>query len=153
MTIERVTHELLRHLHWEGIALVEYKMREDGTFVLMEINPKFWASYPLASRSGYRFACEVVVTNSPAIERNASPRRKRDDLEMVFPIRELYYLLTDKGNESTLEVLRAILKQHANWDVDWTDPMPWIAPAGLVGTVQLASKLITKPIRPNPISS
>ena len=47
---------LLRHIGWEGPAMVEY--RHDvptGRTALMEINGRFWGSLPLASQAGARF--------------------------------------------------------------------------------------------------
>lgn len=49
--------ELLRRLHWEGPAMVEYRYdpKEKRT-VLMEINGRFWGSLPLAYYAGAPFA-------------------------------------------------------------------------------------------------
>ena len=48
---------LLREIGWEGVAMVEYRY-DDRTdrFVLMEVNSRFWGSYPLAYYSGAQFA-------------------------------------------------------------------------------------------------
>ena len=49
--------ELLRHIGWEGVAMVEY--RWDPTTdqaILMEINGRYWGSYPLALHSHADFA-------------------------------------------------------------------------------------------------
>lgn len=47
---------LLKELRWQGVAMVEFK-REHGTgeFKLMEINPRFWGSMPLAVQAGADF--------------------------------------------------------------------------------------------------
>ena len=40
---------LLRHIGWEGVAMVEYRWNPaDASAVLMEINGRYWGSYPLA---------------------------------------------------------------------------------------------------------
>ncbi|MEW6308496.1 MAG: ATP-grasp domain-containing protein [Bacillota bacterium] len=45
--------ELLRALRWYGVAMVEFKRdRRDGVYRLMEINPRFWGSLPLAIAAG-----------------------------------------------------------------------------------------------------
>ena len=46
---------LLRALRWHGVAMVEFKRRADGSYVLMEINPKFWGSLDLAIAAGVDF--------------------------------------------------------------------------------------------------
>lgn len=43
---------LLRALHWEGVAMVEFKGSPETGFYLMEINPRFWGSSALAPNSG-----------------------------------------------------------------------------------------------------
>jgi predicted ATP-grasp superfamily ATP-dependent carboligase len=48
--------KLLKALNWFGIAMVEYKEDpRDGQFKLMEINPRFWGSLPLAILAGVDF--------------------------------------------------------------------------------------------------
>ena len=44
--------KLLRELHWEGVAMVEFKGNPTDGFYLMEINPRFWGSSGLAPNSG-----------------------------------------------------------------------------------------------------
>ncbi len=44
--------KLLRALHWEGVAMVEFKGSPETGFYLMEINPRFWGSSALAPNSG-----------------------------------------------------------------------------------------------------
>lgn len=46
---------LLRALRWQGVAMVEFKQDTDGEFRLMEINPRFWGSLPLAVAAGVDF--------------------------------------------------------------------------------------------------
>jgi predicted ATP-grasp superfamily ATP-dependent carboligase len=60
--LKQASEKLLRELGYEGVALVEYKKRSDGSFVVMEVNPKFWASYSLASKCNYHFAAKLVGT-------------------------------------------------------------------------------------------
>lgn len=44
---------LLEALHWVGPAMVEFKTALDGTLRLLEINPRFWGSLPLATFAGF----------------------------------------------------------------------------------------------------
>lgn len=44
---------LLKALGWQGVAMVEFKReRSTGRYKLMEINPRFWGSLPLAVAAG-----------------------------------------------------------------------------------------------------
>ena len=48
--------ELLKHLGWQGAAMVEFKMdEENGDIMLIEVNGRFWGSLPLAIKAGVDF--------------------------------------------------------------------------------------------------
>jgi protein-tyrosine-phosphatase/peptidoglycan/xylan/chitin deacetylase (PgdA/CDA1 family)/carbamoylphosphate synthase large subunit len=49
------SERLLGALGWHGVAMVEFKRRPDGSFVLMEINPRLWGSLALAGKAGVDF--------------------------------------------------------------------------------------------------
>ena len=54
--LERAGTRLLSALDWHGPAMVEFKRDpRDGRFKLMEVNPRFWGSLPLAIRAGVDF--------------------------------------------------------------------------------------------------
>lgn len=122
--LEEMSIALLRSLDWNGVALVEYKRRADGSPVLMEINPKFWASYALASRCGYHFASTLAskVLGVPLVR----PVATKSSGEMVFPMRELAYSVKNRHQESFLRSARAMLWPVASWDVDLTDLPAWV---------------------------
>ena len=44
---------VIRELGWTGVAMVEFK--KDDDYRLMEVNPRFWGSLPLATRAGINF--------------------------------------------------------------------------------------------------
>lgn len=49
--------KLLNHIGWEGVAMVEYRWdAATGKAILMEINGRYWGSYPLAMHSHADFA-------------------------------------------------------------------------------------------------
>jgi len=48
--------KLLKELRWHGVAMVEFRRETStGRYVLMEVNPRFWGSLPLAIASGVDF--------------------------------------------------------------------------------------------------
>jgi predicted ATP-grasp superfamily ATP-dependent carboligase len=53
--IVRFGLKLLKKLKWKGVAMVEFKRDGSGEFRLLEINPRFWGSMPLAIVSGVNF--------------------------------------------------------------------------------------------------
>jgi predicted ATP-grasp superfamily ATP-dependent carboligase len=55
-TLLRYASNLLRSLHWHGVAEVEFKVdSRDSTPKLMEINPRVWRSMNVAMESGVDF--------------------------------------------------------------------------------------------------
>ncbi|RQG91323.1 ATP-dependent carboxylate-amine ligase [Natrarchaeobius halalkaliphilus] len=124
---ERDAIRLLRKIGWHGIALVEFKRRSDGTFVLMEINPKFWASYALASRFGYRFASTIVAEHL-GLEARSLTETPETSGEMVFPLRELKYHLENLDEASLSKYVKTVFGPDAAWDVDPRDLGAWLTP-------------------------
>lgn len=60
---------LLRALHWEGLAMVEFKIDAKGDAVLMEINGRYWGTISLPIYSGVNFPVyqwQVVHGETPA---------------------------------------------------------------------------------------
>jgi predicted ATP-grasp superfamily ATP-dependent carboligase len=50
-----LSRRILDHVAWHGVAMVEFKVREDGRPCLMEVNPRFWGSLQLAIDAGVDF--------------------------------------------------------------------------------------------------
>jgi predicted ATP-grasp superfamily ATP-dependent carboligase len=46
---------MLRALNWHGVAMIEFRLRDDGTPVFLEVNGRFWHSLPLACFAGVDF--------------------------------------------------------------------------------------------------
>lgn len=46
---------MLRALKWHGVAMIEFRVREDGVPVFIEVNGRFWHSLPLACYAGADF--------------------------------------------------------------------------------------------------
>lgn len=51
---------ILRALRWHGVAMIEFRKREDGTPVFLEVNGRFWNSLRLAVCSGVAFPALVA---------------------------------------------------------------------------------------------
>ncbi len=55
--LSRLSEALLKALDWEGVAMVEYRYDEaTKQAVMMEINGRFWGSFPLAYHANAGFA-------------------------------------------------------------------------------------------------
>ncbi|MCG7199467.1 ATP-grasp domain-containing protein [Marinobacter pelagius] len=53
--MQSIAKSILDHAHWNGVAMVEFRVAKDGTPYLMEVNPRFWGSLQLAIDSGTDF--------------------------------------------------------------------------------------------------
>jgi predicted ATP-grasp superfamily ATP-dependent carboligase len=54
------SRRLLGVLEWHGVAMVEFRIRPDGTPVFLEVNGRFWTSLPLAIAAGVDFPRHLV---------------------------------------------------------------------------------------------
>ena len=111
---------LLKAIGWQGVAMVEYRLdKATGRAVLMEINGRFWGSYPLAMHAGAGFAliayfmesglgmptlpavrenlrCRMVVTEIKRLARLLySPQRIADRAFMINRTAELTRFVAD----------------------------------------------------------
>jgi predicted ATP-grasp superfamily ATP-dependent carboligase len=131
---------LLRALHWEGIAMVEYRWnKEKSEAVLMEINGRFWGSYPLAVHCGAGFSifayCNALKLPPPLLP------APRDDLRCRMFVTEVKRLvriflephkIQDRNYRyhRGAELLRFFLDylhittRYFVWSL--RDPLPWV---------------------------
>lgn len=59
-SLQQATEKLLTGANWHGVAMVEFRVGEDGTAYLMEVNTRFWGSLQLAIDSGVDFPALLV---------------------------------------------------------------------------------------------
>lgn len=101
---------LLGDVRWHGVAMVEFKVRADGTPYLIEVNGRFWGSLQLAIDAGvdfpyllYRLAKRLPA---PAVERFRIGLRSR---WLLGDLDSLYLTLKGRGAEAGLaRKLRAL---------------------------------------------
>ncbi|SNB55486.1 Predicted ATP-dependent carboligase, ATP-grasp superfamily [Marinobacter sp. es.042] len=53
--LKQAAEKLLSEVQWHGVAMVEFRISNDGTAYLMEINTRFWGSLQLAIDAGIDF--------------------------------------------------------------------------------------------------
>jgi predicted ATP-grasp superfamily ATP-dependent carboligase len=54
-TLKGYAMQLLDHVHWHGVAMVEFRVTPEGTPYLMEVNTRFWGSLQLSIDAGVDF--------------------------------------------------------------------------------------------------
>lgn len=53
--VREASLKILRELNWHGVAMVEFRIRPDGTPTFLEVNGRFWNSLALAVHAGADF--------------------------------------------------------------------------------------------------
>ncbi len=132
---------LLQHIGWSGVAMVEY--RHDpatGASRLMEINGRFWGSFPLAMHCGAAFAllCYLDATGAPMddlpeLKQHLRCRMLSTEVKRLVRILLKPELIADKHFQRRPwhEVWRFVAdfaNPRARYYVaSLSDPMPWVA--------------------------
>lgn len=125
---------LLRALHWHGVAMVEYRLRPDGTPVFLEVNGRFWNSLALAINAGVDFPrrlAEMAVAGD-----TMGPEPYREGVRcrwMLGDVRHLVEVFRGApagypgrfpGRLRTLvDFLRPVAGTHHD-NFEWRDPFP-----------------------------
>jgi protein-tyrosine-phosphatase/predicted ATP-grasp superfamily ATP-dependent carboligase len=123
---------LLDELSWHGVAMVEFKVRADGEFHLLEINPRLWGSLALPVKAGVdfpqgllRLAKGECLGPQPQYRRNYYARDIKDDVFwQIANLRADHsdpLLLTRPRLVTAVENLRPLIGKES-WDhFDWRD--------------------------------
>jgi len=106
-TLRTAAEALLRKVGWHGVAMVEFRVADDGTGYLMEVNPRLWGSLQLAIDSGVDFPwlLYLVSTGQDLPPINRQHRRLRwllgdlDRLYLVLKAPSSAYSIIHKARE------------------------------------------------------
>lgn len=133
--LRKATLDLLTHLRWHGVAMVEFKMSADGDYRLMEINPRLWGSLPLAIASGVNFPLALLqmATGKPA---GPQPRYRRHQYarDVVKDVHWFEDSMRERNNPLRVAPLGAYdlvalfrpLTGRECWDLfRWREPRMW----------------------------
>lgn len=126
---------LLDSLEWHGVAMIEYKVRPDHSFTLMEVNPRLWGSLALSIDAGVNFPLGLwkIATGQnlppqPRFRVGVRTRHISGDLQWLkanlLADRTDSLLLRRPVFRSFLEMALPMIGREA-WDhFQWTDPGP-----------------------------
>lgn len=144
---------LLVEMGWEGIAMVEYRYdNKTNKALLMEINGRFWGSFPLAYYANAKFAWFLLCYKG--LNQIEPISEIKPNVYCIFGIPELRRLIrvffqpnciSDKFYKNTpikdlLLILYVLLDPRGKSFVfNWTDPRPFI-----IDIIQAFKKAIRK---------
>lgn len=141
VALQEQSINLLRAIGWEGVAMVEYRFDPvSGRAVLMEINGRFWGSFPLAvhCKAGFAYLAYKVQGLGKSAQLEDQPGSIR--CRMVgTELKRLFRIFFQRGEirdpsfklEPGRELLRFLLDffrpsvKYYLWDFD--DPVPFFA--------------------------
>ncbi len=122
---------LLDSAQWHGVAMVEFRVDEEGRPWLMEVNTRFWGSLQLAVDAGVDFPALLYRIGRgesvPPVEHYRIGRRLR---WLLGDLDHLYLVLRDRGYSTGFKLRRLLewLVPHpftTRHEVDrWSDPGP-----------------------------
>ncbi len=133
--LRKATLDLLTHLRWHGVAMVEFKMAGDGGYRLMEINPRLWGSLPLAIASGVTFPLALLrMATGQQVGQQPRYRRHQYARDVVNDVHWFEHSLHERHNPLRVAPLGARdvaallrpLTGHECWDLfHWREPRVW----------------------------
>jgi predicted ATP-grasp superfamily ATP-dependent carboligase len=101
---------LLDTVGWHGIAMVEFKVGDDGTPYLMEINTRFWGSLQLAIDAGVDFPYLLYQLASDQRPRPVNSYKTGKRLRWLLGDLDSLYLTVRDRKVGTRDKLMAILR-------------------------------------------
>ena len=154
-TLYEYSLRLLGHLEWTGLAMVEFKVGEDGPR-LMEINGRIWGSLPLAVKSGVDFPARMAELYlfgppnglAPQTSYEVGVRSRNLELEVLWIAaalrgRRRYPFLEMPRRRDGLAAALRLLRPADGFDIlSRHDPRP-----GLAEVAKIARKLRRKVVR------
>jgi predicted ATP-grasp superfamily ATP-dependent carboligase len=125
---------VLSALGWTGVAMVEFRVRPDGTPVFLEVNGRFWNSLALAVHAGVDFP--ALVATLAAEGEVAAPPTYREGVRCRWILGDVRHLIEvwrgapaayPGAFPTRLRTLAEVLTPtpgtwHDNFD--WRDPLP-----------------------------
>jgi len=118
--------KLLKTLAWHGVAMVEFKKDStDGSFKLMEINPKFWGSLDLAIASGVDFPYLLYKMTIDGDVRPVFTYKRGLKFMWPFPDDLLHVLEKPRDIKSFFSDL---CNQRVNKNINFNDLKPIVSP-------------------------
>ncbi|MGH9681178.1 MAG: ATP-grasp domain-containing protein, partial [Candidatus Acidiferrales bacterium] len=128
---------LFDELKWHGVGMAEFKRRKDGSFALMEINPRLWGSLALSIDAGVDFPLGLLRIATGA-DPGPQPNYRRG-MRTRHLSRDIRWLKCNAvaDRSDALLLLRPKLKSifelglfvggREHWDhFRWTDPKPFL---------------------------
>jgi len=132
---------ILQNLRWTGLAMVEFKVNDQGRAWLMEINGRIWGSIPLAVHAGMDFPTQLAkmyLQGPPSIDvpvdtdykRNLKSRNLQLEITWVLSVllkRKQHAFAKFPSRVKAIQALAALLNPTCRDDIlCWSDINPGV---------------------------
>jgi len=115
-TMLKHAKSLLDKAHWHGIAMVEFKVSENGTPYLMEVNTRFWGSLQLSIDAGIDFPWLLYQTaNDKALEAIIDYKIGKRLRWLLGDLDSLYLTLRDKSGNYPSKIKACLQFATPDW--------------------------------------
>lgn len=126
---------LLDELHWTGLASVGFIRDSEGTFKLLEVNPRFWASLPMDVHAGIDYpgvywqqstngSIDAEMNYRPGIASHHIPGELSHVHSVLF---DSYPLVESPSGLGTIRNVIASMYTHPRYDyLSLDDPGPFV---------------------------
>lgn len=121
---EKAAVKILSHLDWHGVAELDFRIEEDGTSHLIEVNPRFFGGLPqcIASNVDYphmlfRIACGEEIEKAPEVRTGV-----RTETPVISLLATLDDIAHDKERLEKLATLKKELKVPLEEDLENVEP-------------------------------
>ena len=101
--------QLLDHVNWHGIAMVEFRIGEDHIPYLMEVNTRFWGSTQLAISSGVNFPVTLLQPGAETTSKLPKPYKTGIKLRWLLGDLDRTYIIIKKNRYSLWQKTKAIV--------------------------------------------
>lgn len=138
-TLQHYARQLLDHVGWHGVAMVEFRVTPEGTPYLMEVNTRFWGSLQLAIDSGVdfpRWLVELALGKTPAVPpRYRIGQRLRwllGDLDSLYLYLKSRHSVAEKCNRAIQFITpgrhtRHEVNRFSDWKPGWFECKLYLA--------------------------
>lgn len=107
-TLKKYAQQLLDHVQWHGVAMVEFRITPEGKPYLMEVNTRFWGSLQLAIDAGVNFPALLLQHELGLASSAANHYREGQRLRWLLGDFDSLYLYL-RSSYSLPQKLRRIL--------------------------------------------
>jgi predicted ATP-grasp superfamily ATP-dependent carboligase len=125
---------MLTALRWHGVAMVEFRVRADGTPTFIEVNGRFWNSLALAIHAGVNFpamlaalAHDIDIPTQPQYRIGVRCRWLLGDVRHLAEVwrgAPRGYPAPFPGRFRTLAAVLAPRRGTYHDNFSWRDPLP-----------------------------